>query len=982
MSGGDGRFKNILEGDEVERFLKQFVVSDAERARMVAADPKANVGALPQSVDQVLGDVKKIWNERGFLAPNELKAALIEKYLPNADPKVTAYIRQIESARGAPESTTGYLGKEHAYSATGLAHLYAKETGKPIAMIEADFSNMGGTNKHFTAMLEKEGMPSAQAIKQGMHMTDQAVALLCKSLTSDLAENLPKGAKIVPIRTGGDEVRLLITGVEDKKELTRLTALMHAGVEKQVAAMGLQDHAHLKAATDPVRNGFGIALAAQDMRTIENPQTLVQELDARINDAKRNIGLARLGQIDTEMARESVEQKINRGTLTVPEGQTREKFVTAQVEELAKAAKASSDLLHQQNPQRNTALPGGSAGFESYVKTASQNLKPGPLTSTPLPGVLSAPEPIGDKRPEGVKPLAPLEERWNTLATQNLERDGAKLSPADRHMLSLSVAGLSAQDPSAQTFMPKIVGPTVEAYAAETAEFRQQWKPEDPAVKSALSAAGLKSVAEITPQAMAVSFHNLAGLNSSLGHHQADIVLRSLSSDIIENSLKAAGVPPGPPKPYAIAHHGGGNFSVMIQPGGTAPDGKPWFTSPEQIAKAELEIKQRTAEMNKVGVAEFLASKGVTITDEVRGQLPRTFGDIQDPKLREANGVTGRVNGLQAESAAAPLQLEREGHQRTVDGFGFMSRLRNAADVKLEAQRTTILLEQAVQAGVEAKIATKDQPAPPKKDGPKNGGGGEGGGSAPVAPKKTPPAPVSPAAKKPATEVKPVVEAKAPAVLEVKTAAQSKFAAPKPEPTAVKPVVEEPVASHSSKIQGRAATGVGVAAVGLDIAEGHYGKAMVGASMQVGLNPATYKAAATLAEEAGKVAKSLGFIAKKIPLVGAAVTLGFVAYEVGGNIVDGNYTKAVTAFGAGSAETLGNVVGFGAGDVAREAVRETIVRTSGEEYAPNKSGLRTVVETGIDVGNKALNGDPTKAGSATQAENKNPVRPSKPPTLG
>ncbi|TAL28299.1 MAG: hypothetical protein EPN97_14875 [Alphaproteobacteria bacterium] len=981
MSGSEGRFKNILEGDEVERFLKQFVVSDAERARMLAADPKANVGALPQNIEQVLSDVKKIWSEKGFLAPNELKAALIDRYLPDADPKVKSYIHQIESARGAPETTTGYLGKEHAYSATGLAHLYAKETGRPIAMIEADFSNMGGTNKHFTAMLEREGVTGAQAVKQGMHMTDQAVALLCKSLTSDLADNLPKGAKIVPIRTGGDEVRILITGVEDKKELTRLTALMHAGVEKQVAAMGLQDHAHLKAATDPVRNGFGIALAAQDMRTIENPQTLVQELDARINEQKRSIGLARLGQIDTEMARESVEQKINRGALTVPEGQTREQFVAAQVDELAKAAKTSSELLHSRNPQHNPALQGGSSGFDGYVKTASETLRPGPLTSTPLPGVLSAPEPIGERRPEGVRPLAPLEERWNALATQNLEREGATLSATDRHMLSLSVAGLSAQDPSAQTFMPKIVGPTVEAYAAETEEFRRQWKPEDPAVRSALSAAGLKSVAEITPQAMAVSFHNLAGLNSALGHHQADIVLRSLSGDIIENSLKAAGVPPGPPKPYAIAHHGGGNFSVMIQPGGTGPDGKPWFTSPEQIAKAELEIKQRTAEMNKVGVAEFLASKGVTITEETRAQLPKTFGDIQDPKLREAGAVTGRVNGLQAESAAAPLQLERDGHQRTVDGFGFMSRLRNAADVKLEAQRTTILLAQAVQAGVEAKIATKEPPKPPPK-GPKNGGGtGDGGGSAPVAPKKTPPKPVAPASNKPAPETKPVVEAKT-TVPEVKTPAQSKFTTPAPDAPATRPVVEEPVASRSGRAQGRAATGVGVAAVGLDIAQGHYGQAMVGASMQVGLNPNTYKAAATLTAETGSVAKSLGFIAKKVPLLGAAVTLGFVAYEVGSNIYDGNYTKAVTAAGAGAAETLGSVVGFGVGDLAREGVREAIVQTSGEAYAPNKSGLRSLIETGVDVGSKALNGDPKAAGPATQAENRTPGRPSKPPTMG
>src|SRR5262249_45552840 len=157
----------------------------------------------------------------------------IEKYAPNADPKVIQYIRQVESARMSPETTTGYLGKEHAYIATGLAHLYAKETGRPIAMVEADFSNMGGTNTHFEKLLREQNLPGVSAAeikRQSMQMTAQAVGLLCKSLTSQLRSELPPEARIVPIRTGGDEVRLIVTGVEGEAQMQRLTDLMHAAV--------------------------------------------------------------------------------------------------------------------------------------------------------------------------------------------------------------------------------------------------------------------------------------------------------------------------------------------------------------------------------------------------------------------------------------------------------------------------------------------------------------------------------------------------------------------------------------------------------------------------------------------------------------------------------------------------------------------------------------------------------------------------------
>jgi hypothetical protein len=285
-----------------------------------------------------------------------------------------------------------------------------------------------------------------------------------------------------------------------------------------------------------------------------------------------------------------------------------------------------------------------------------------------------------------------------------------------------------------------------------------------------------------------------------------------------------------------------------------------------------------------------------------------------------------------------------------------------------------------------AQNAAAQKDAAPKKDGGKKGpgnkgGGGDGGGSAPVAPKKPVSPPPSLTAQKTPVPPPKTIEAKGtppkpvtePPAGGITSGQASKFTAKPP---------EEPVGGRKGAgVQSKAGHAVGVAQVGLDIAEGKYGQALQGAATQVALNPNTYKAAASLAEEAGTVAKALGFIGKKIPLVGAVVTAGFVLYEVGSNVKDGNYTKALTAAGAGTAEALGNLVGFGVGDVAREGVRETIVRTAGEEYAPNKSGLRTLVEQGIEVGSKFVGDKP--AGQQQAINTAKPPGPKgKPPALG
>lgn len=170
----------------------------------------------------------------------------------------------------------------------------------------------------------------------------------------------------------------------------------------------------------------------------------------------------------------------------------------------------------------------------------------------------------------------------------------------------------------------------------------------------------------------------------------------------------------------------------------------------------------------------------------------------------------------------------------------------------------------------------------------------------------------------------------------------------------------------------------------VDIASGDYGAATVSAAQQVILSPELVEEAAALAKNLKPVAVLLGQFAKRVPVIGAAVTTGYVGYEVLENALEGKFGKAGAAAAAGAAEIGGNLIGFGVGDSAREAVRGGIIAGAGEEYAVNKSGLRTLGERTLELGSRFVSGEPgTVAANTAPADpgqkGDPPARPPKPP---
>lgn len=118
-------------------------------------------------------------------------------------------------------------------------------------------------------------------------------------------------------------------------------------------------------------------------------------------------------------------------------------------------------------------------------------------------------------------------------------------------------------------------------------------------------------------------------------------------------------------------------------------------------------------------------------------------------------------------------------------------------------------------------------------------------------------------------------------------------------------------------------------------------------------------AAAAVAQDSA-LNRFLGFLGKRIPGVGAIITAGSTLYSSGSEAAQGNYGKALSELGAGAAETVGNVVGFGAGDGLREAFRAAVAAVADEKYVPEKSGLRQVAETAVDMGKRMAGDDQQK----------------------
>ncbi|MEZ0260606.1 MAG: hypothetical protein ACAH80_06320 [Alphaproteobacteria bacterium] len=231
------------------------------------------------------------------------------------------------------------------------------------------------------------------------------------------------------------------------------------------------------------------------------------------------------------------------------------------------------------------------------------------------------------------------------------------------------------------------------------------------------------------------------------------------------------------------------------------------------------------------------------------------------------------------------------------------------------------------------------KPAAAKPAPPKNDSDGDAGGAAP---RKTPPK-ADAAPPKAAAPPKPTPKPEAPE--------PRKAAAPQAGSGggAAKPGVVSRIGGVRTKLDRHGGHATSGASIALQLAQGDVKGATVSALTDVALSPKTYKAVASFTRKVAPLAKAAGFVSRKIPVVGSVVSFGYGAYNVGSHLYKGEYGKAGAEAVATVAETAAGFFGFGAGDAAREAVRELTVRTVGEKYAPEKSSIRQLGEAAVGL---------------------------------
>lgn len=174
----------------------------------------------------------------------------------------------------------------------------------------------------------------------------------------------------------------------------------------------------------------------------------------------------------------------------------------------------------------------------------------------------------------------------------------------------------------------------------------------------------------------------------------------------------------------------------------------------------------------------------------------------------------------------------------------------------------------------------------------------------------------------------------------------------------------DPKMVHSLPLESHASHAVGAASLAVNLAQGNYGAAAVDAAGMAAENKTVQEAVVETAAKIGgsSLIKVFTACAKRAPVIGAAVTLAFVAKEAGAHMLDGEYKLAGAATVAGLAEAGGNVLGFGMGDAAREATRGAMIAAGGDEFAAvEKSGIRELTETAYTVGKQMLASPEPKA---------------------
>jgi hypothetical protein len=136
-----------------------------------------------------------------------------------------------------------------------------------------------------------------------------------------------------------------------------------------------------------------------------------------------------------------------------------------------------------------------------------------------------------------------------------------------------------------------------------------------------------------------------------------------------------------------MAHNGGGEFRVVVQPG----------FSP-QVALAQEAITQQTAALNNQTIDTYMKAKGIDLDDATLRKIRHMrFDEIEDPKVRvalhEGEPLEHRVNGLTAISTSSPIEINAGAPNKAWTPGHALGYMKDDLEIATESFRCNAILE-------------------------------------------------------------------------------------------------------------------------------------------------------------------------------------------------------------------------------------------------------------------------------------------------
>lgn len=559
-------------------------------------DRKSGIFVNRADLENILDAIRGVYAQKGYRKPWQLENDLIRLYQPDMPEAAIEIADYYTAEEQAPDHLTGYHHKTQVPLVMGLAALYAQTTEQPVSVVEVDYSNMRGTNEHFARLIgAAEDRPKDSVMHDAMLMTDYMSFVIAQTITKTIAATLnhtgmAEQAVQVPLRTGGDEIRIVIPNLPVEKTAGLLMQI-HERIEQVTAMAGLHDHIHSKRPLDAWSNGFGacgtaFALQANGHHEYSNAIRLA---DRDIQATKTVIGQQRLDNpyFDSLKPADSTNQKI---------------YTDRDI-----ASSHYTDVM--------------AAIAELHQKLVDIDIEP-----NPVPTLESLAD---DLQPDHFLTLSDIRTQFHSHLKQDLKDQNITLTPAQENILQIKVTRFPARDYSSGTLiardLPAMAGAALRVHehiARKTGNDQPVWT-------------------------LGVSFHNLAGLNETLGHDVSNVVLHHQARHIIEESLFKAGIARDN---FILGHMGGGEFRAVLQPVIPQPDGTIHCLDQMMMDQVSRDIERRTQLLNSIPLKHFAAVNNLHLEG---ADLPEYFADIENPRIE----LRPWENGITATVAACPYQV-------------------------------------------------------------------------------------------------------------------------------------------------------------------------------------------------------------------------------------------------------------------------------------------------------------------------------------